>query len=205
MIRQELRHSGSFWSFLFVGRIGSGRMRSAAGMLVRWSPALCQLPAGAARRPRRSTRRVSPSIRFLLRSRRMQKACDTTIGALSRQKSLFWCRRHPEQRHAAGTKSAPGPRAFQDVRCRHHSHDLHRSRACCFSSTAAPGTGTRWTRSAKGSLSMIFIDRGKTHQTRTASGRNGRWRAGQTSGVTHPRGRSDPPRATESGPLHLGH
>jgi hypothetical protein len=45
-----------------------------------------------------------------------------------------------------------------------------------YTSTASPRTVTRWGRSAKERRSMIFTDRGETHQTRTASGQSGRWR-----------------------------
>jgi hypothetical protein len=37
----------------------------------------------------------------------MQKACDTIIRAVSRQKGLPWRRRYPDQRDAAGTSAAP--------------------------------------------------------------------------------------------------
>ena len=49
MIGQELHHGGSFWSFL-LSVDGDLADHSAAGMLVRWSPALCQLPASTAGR-----------------------------------------------------------------------------------------------------------------------------------------------------------
>src|ERR1700678_328762 len=45
----------------------------------------------------------------------MQEACDTTVGAFSRQKSLPWCRRHPDQLDAAGANAAPSPRALRSV------------------------------------------------------------------------------------------
>jgi hypothetical protein len=48
----------------------------------------------------------------------------------------------------------------------------------------------------RGASPSSKIDRGETHQTRTASGQSGRWRAGHTSGDTHPRGRSDKPYAS---------
>src|SRR5208282_976792 len=92
----ERARIGPEWEFLVVpelGRQGPSRMRSAAGMLVRWSPPL------------------------LLRSRRLQEEDDAAIGPFSRQKSLPWCRGDFDQHHAARSNAAPGPRACEAVWC----------------------------------------------------------------------------------------
>ena len=89
------------------------------------TPALRQLPSQAARHSRPATRARMPQIQLLLRSRRLQEASDTAVGALPRAKGLPRRDRHPDQRHAARTLTTPRPRAFHTLRCRRkHNHPL---------------------------------------------------------------------------------
>src|SRR6516225_6320545 len=86
-------------------------------MLVRWSPPLRQLPACTAGRAGSSAGEVSLPVQLLLRSRRLQEEGDAAIGPFSRQNGLPGCRGDLDQRQAARSNAAPGPRACEAVWC----------------------------------------------------------------------------------------
>ena len=71
--------------------------------------------------PSRSPSRAAPT-ELLLRSRRLPQASHTAVGAVPRPKGLPQRHGHLDQRHAARTVTAPGPRAFRTLRRRPADH-----------------------------------------------------------------------------------
>ena len=67
-------------------------------------------------------RATVPQTELLLRSRRLPEESDTAVGALPRSKGLPRRHRHPDQRHAAGADTTPGPRAVHTLRRRPADH-----------------------------------------------------------------------------------
>ena len=98
--------------------IPNGDFARVTGIIPSWlTPALRQLPACTTGRPGSPAGGISLPVQFLLRSRGLQEEDDAAIGPFSRQKGLPRCRDDLDQRHAAMSNTAPGPRAFGALWC----------------------------------------------------------------------------------------
>ena len=116
MLAQELHQTGSLWSFLLSVDKDLAECARRDGCSCGGRLHCADYPQGRSAAPIiRPMSHLLP-VQLLLRSRRMQKACNTAVGAFSRQEGLPWCRRHPGQRDEAGTSTATGSRAFKPIR-----------------------------------------------------------------------------------------
>ena len=118
----SLPPDASFWPFLVSVDEDLAETDSQAGMSLRRTPALRQLPPQAAGRARHAPRDLPAQTQLLLRARRVPQESDSAVGALPRPKGLPRRRGHSGRRHAARADTTPCPRAFRTLRRRSAHH-----------------------------------------------------------------------------------